>query len=89
MTHFDLENCKAWLQASPLRHRLQHASSYQICSCLVQVEFGAHQVVLVREKGKQLPEALQQSKALVMTVPQSKVIRMSKLQLDLLPHHAL
>ncbi|KAK9854785.1 hypothetical protein WJX84_000152 [Apatococcus fuscideae] len=37
-----------------------------------QVEFGAHQVVLVREKGKQLPEALQQSKALVMTVPQSK-----------------
>ncbi|KAK9842411.1 hypothetical protein WJX84_005751 [Apatococcus fuscideae] len=39
-----------------------------------QVEFGAHQVVLVRETSKRehLPPALQQSRALVMTVPQAK-----------------
>ena len=44
----------------------------------LQVEFGAHQVILVRdtEAIDRLPEDLQthNSKALIMTVPQSKVM---------------
>ena len=41
----------------------------------VQVEFGAHQVILVRTTDSipKLPKLLQDSNALTMTVPQSKV----------------
>lgn len=41
-------------------------------SCPAQVEFGAHQVVLVRsmDSVERLPEGLRDSNALVLTVPQ-------------------
>lgn len=42
-----------------------------------QVDFGAHKVVLVRDLSscERLPQELLQSDAVVMTVPQSKVIQ--------------
>jgi len=43
--------------------------------CCLQVEFGAHQVILIRSTDNfdTLPELLKDSNALTMTVPQSKV----------------
>jgi len=43
--------------------------------CCPQVEFGAHQVILIRSTDNfdTLPELLKDSNALTMTVPQSKV----------------
>lgn len=47
-----------------------------IYSCHGQVDFGAHKVVLVRDRtsSERLSQELRQSDAVIMTVPQSKVV---------------
>ena len=50
----------------------------------MQVEFGAHQVILVRsmDSAAQLPEILSSSNALTMTVPQAKGLEFDDVRSD-------